>query len=92
MGDKAQDWFEKLIPLVLIVLGGAWICVAETKGWGDLKSYAIGVGGAGLALLTQQARASLHTEKGGTVNITAPPPPAPPLENGGLLATPPSAQ
>lgn len=79
MKTTAMEIFDRVTPLLLIIFGAFLIGLASVKNWPDLKSFGIGVGGAGLALLTQQARSTLNNEKGGKVDINLPNPPAPVL-------------
>lgn len=82
MTDKWSEIFDRITPLFLILLAGGWISLSQMYNWSDLKSYAIGVGGAGLGLLTQQAKNRLmsHVDvnKGGALNVTPPSDPNPP--------------
>lgn len=59
--------FDFGMPVLLICLGAWWIILGNVHGWDDLKNYAIGVGGAGLALLQQSAKNQLNMDKGGKV-------------------------
>lgn len=78
MNQRMIEIVDRTIPLFLIVFAAYLISEASVHNWADLKSYGIGVGGAGLALLTQQARNLLSNEKGGKVDINLPPPAPPP--------------